>query len=310
MKFKRTLSKTILLLFVIAGIISLRFAYFSLGPILANKIKNTARNNNIILELETPQYKPILTLKSDTLRAQIPADRLFIPLILKDINATIPIYKFFVNKLELNIKGQGYGGKIDAIINTGLLTNTTNLSTQIENFNLSEYPITAGFQLTGNVAINSSATFSSNNINLKTLESGTALINIKDGSCPEGFKIKSKNPILNSIPLPKISNLNLKAEFNYLNSYFTLSTLNIDCSLAKITGKGGIVVQKENSSFSSGRLRINISLTTEGHKVLGPYLALAAPNNTNNLSDRWSLNIQFEPQKPPQVELTPLLYSF
>ena len=218
----------------------------------------------------------------------LPTKPIKIPIGFESLNLHLKTLSLFLLKLSIIGDVNLYGGRIETNAKKSFFSNNTDINLNLSNIKLNKHPLGKLYQTSGDIF--NKAKIILNNKNADPITSLNAEIEIKNGSYQGEYKL------FELIKIPQVSNLFLKSSIKKNGKELSIKLEEVNCSLGKASGETKFTIDRKNF-FISGTNEYSLSLTNDGHKEIGTYLALQAQEPLTTEKRNWKIFSKFEGNK-------------
>ncbi len=262
------------------------------GPRVIRYLKSRGVELGVLLDIQRLQFTFPLGVKLDGLGIVFPAGGVPVSLFFETANASLRILPLFYLQGRTELHADVYGGKLDSEISRSLSGSEMHFQLKGERISLAGHPAMSGLGITGLADFRIETEVSPNNTGRMQVEKGLYRLDLKQAELTNGIQYSA-------IKLPPIRDINVILEATQNLKRLIIEQAELVSSAGSATANGHFTLSSAGA-LNGGSVNVKISLTNEGSKSVGPYLALAAQTDVNNPARNWTWTIQQEPTKKIQ----------
>jgi len=282
---------------VVVGIV--RFPYDSFSDDIVRALKQEAKRNRIVLNIENLSTHFPGKITTETLSGYVAAKEIFpIPFFFSDLTARVQLLPFLWLSLQINGEFKAYKGQIGGEVTQSLISDSSSILLHGTNLQLEEHPTlelyglqgALEFQVTGEITRAADAP--------PTLSESELALKITNG------RIVGKHTIAGIFPLPNAKDINIAIAVTGKGNRAMLESFKFASSLGSANGSGSLELN-EQGIIDRANFNFEIGLTSKGEAELGNYLALAAGEPLDSGIQNWKISISKPAGKAPSTVVSP-----
>ena len=298
---KRNFFRFLFFLACLSILFGIRYLHNDAPKNIASIITKTAKDNSILLQIKESKLLSPRTISFQQIGAQYTAPKMLLVLSIDRVELTLQIIKTLFFNPSVSFAGEAYSGTFEGSADYSSLSKKQNLDLHIEHFDLAKHAVIAGFGINGLMSLRTKLESSTRSDSTKGIpESGEFSLNVRNGAfAPTGM-------VRAYVPVSKISDIEAQIVGSMSDGFVAFSKINLTSSAGSADGKGTLAFNNYGKILK-GRFSINLSLSNEGLKAFGSYLALAAKRSLNETINKWQIVIQLKEGQRTEFDVTPVL---
>jgi len=283
---KRAFIQIATFLVLLFFVMLVRFPYHEYGVKLFDSLRETLRSQGILLEAKDIQFAFPAQVRFDEISLLLPHRKIPIPLHASkaELDPDFLSLLFLNGVLQSNI--QAYDGSLDSKLTYSLFGGSAAVELNGERLRLEQHPLMSAngvsglLRLKGNADLESVEGRSEKSPVMK-IRRGKLFVQLEDGAYQGTYKVAGL------VPIPKLTDVRSELILNNTEAATEIEKFDFFSSLGQMSASGELKPQNDNEGFEI-KLTGSISLTAEGEKTVGAYLALAAGLSPDRSQRNWS----------------------
>ncbi len=264
---------------------------FPFDSILRSKfaeIKEQVAPQGVLLDVQDLDFSLPAKIRAAALGIQLQSPDLYLPIFIDEGDISLRLLSLFFGAPEIQSVIKAYRGSLNSSVTVEQSKNSAHVVANLKDVQLGEHPTLRFLGIAGQLSADLDAVVTTTQpVTLRGIEGKL------DASIQEGV-ISQPLPIAPLFSLPPASEIAIVARAERLGDKLELSRFTISCSLGKGAGKGYFVLDSRGVIIGM-ELNALLSLTDEGHRSLGGYLALAAGEPLDTKTRKWSIKLSQQP---------------
>ncbi len=299
---KRAFIQIVLFFFLVAIVMIVRFPYHDYGVGMFDTLRDSLRSQGILLEADDIQFSFPARVEFDNLSVLLPHQKLPLPLHAERALLNPSLTSLLLLRGVLHSNLEAYQGSLDTKLDYSLWGEEVEFELHGKNLQLQEHPVLRANGVSGTLRVDAvgevqRSPLGSASSSYAQVKKSSVNVVLENAEYSGNYKIKG------FIPVPKLQDIRSELLLSHANEKTIIEKFDLFSSLGQLAAKGELRGARAVEELAiSG----TISLTAEGEKVLGGYLALSAGLSPDTVSRDWSFSLtQTRPNTLPIFKANP-----